>query len=244
MNFIDINCDVGEGFENEAVILPYISSCNIACGGHAGNLTIIDETIKIAIANAVKVGAHPSYPDKENFGRKVIEISHRELKNSLTNQINLIKERLEAHHQKLHHIKPHGALYNEVAKNEELATILVDIVKGYSDIFLYVPYDSVIEKLALKNNIKVKYEAFADRNYNNDLSLVSRGHHNAMIEDVNQVAAHLQLMINEHKVKTITNNKISIQADTYCFHTDTPDAALFIQRVISALEKHQIFVSK
>ena len=204
MFYIDINCDVGEGYENEAAILPYISSCNIACGAHAGSIEIIDKTIKIASAHGVKIGAHPSYPDLENFGRKVLEISAQELKESLINQIDLMVQRLKVQQQELHHIKPHGALYNEVAQNENLAKILVTVVKNYPKALLYVPYRSVIEKLALKNNIKIKYEAFADRNYQDNLALVSRTVQQASIDDANEVAAHVQRMLSQKKVKTIT----------------------------------------
>ena len=156
MIFIDINCDVGEGFDNEEQLFRYISSCNIACGAHAGSLEVIDKTIELAVKNKVKIGAHPSYPDKENFGRKVMPISDEELRLSISNQIDLMQERVGKQQQQLHHIKPHGALYNELAKNEKLATLFVSILKKYdSNYFLYVPYNSVIAKLALQNNIKI-----------------------------------------------------------------------------------------
>jgi UPF0271 protein len=107
---IDINCDVGEGVKNEHLIMPYISSCNIACGGHFGDADSIDKTIQLAIKNNVKIGAHPSFPDKENFGRTLMDISNAFLKNSIQTQINLFLERLSFFNKKLNHIKPHGAL--------------------------------------------------------------------------------------------------------------------------------------
>ena len=171
---IDINCDVGEGIASEHLLMPYISSCNIACGGHFGDVNSIDKTIKLAIKNNVKIGAHPSFPDKENFGRKLIQISDEEFTNSIQKQLNLFLDSLSLFGKKLHHIKPHGALYNAIAIDEKLANLFIDVTRNYlKDAFLYVPYNSVIERIALKNNINIKYEAFADRNYNNDLTLVS-----------------------------------------------------------------------
>jgi UPF0271 protein len=245
MIFIDINCDVGEGFENEAELFPYISSCNIACGAHAGSVKIIDKTIALAIEHNVKVGAHPSYPDKEDFGRKVMAISDEKLAESIENQIDLILDRLSKKKQKLHHIKPHGALYNELAKNEKLAIIFVSILKKYdSTYFLYVPYNSVIAEVAIKNNIKIKYEAFLDRNYNDDLSLVSRVHEKALIKDEYEAFSHVLRMVKVEKIRTISGLEKKIKAATFCLHGDSVNAVHLLKKVSNLLKKEQIFVKK
>ena len=221
---IDINCDVGEGIGNESLLMPYISSCNIACNEHAGSVEIIDEVISLAKKYQVKVGAHPSFPDRENFGRKVMNISDEELQKSLENQINLLIERTALQNVKLYHIKPHGALYNLAAKDKITAQVVVNAIKKTTkNVYLYVPYNSIIEKIALENSIKIKYEAFADRNYNDDLSLVSRSNGNALLTNPKEVIDHISRMI-DGKVKTIQGNLKDIKVDTFCVHGDSKNA--------------------
>ncbi|WP_397445466.1 5-oxoprolinase subunit PxpA [Polaribacter sp. R77954] len=222
---IDINCDVGEGVTNEHLLMPYISSCNIACGGHFGDIITMDETIQLAMKHKVKIGAHPSFPDKENFGRKLMRISNDDLRNSIHTQLDLFLERLAFFNQKLHHIKPHGALYNAIAKDEELATLFINMTKKYlKDVLLYVPYQSKIELVALKNNINIKYEAFADRNYNADGSLVSRTQKNALITDKKAVFEHTFFMAKHCRVKTISGAENKVKVNTFCVHSDTENA--------------------
>ncbi len=222
---IDINCDVGEGMNNEHLLMPYISSCNIACGGHFGDAASIDKTIKLAIENNVKIGAHPSFPDTKNFGRKVMPISDLKLQNSIRKQMDLFLERLDILNQKLHHIKPHGALYNLIAIDEVAAEKFVYSLQNYvKEVFLYVPYNSVIERVALQNSINIKYEAFADRNYTEDLKLVSRNKENAIITAPREVFYHINTMISYGKVKTITGLKKEIKAETFCIHGDNKNA--------------------
>jgi UPF0271 protein len=240
---IDINCDVGEGVANEPLLMPFISSCNIACGGHYGNVETIDKTIQLAIKNKVLIGAHPSFPDKENFGRKILDISHRELQKSLESQLDVCIERLSFYNQKLHHIKPHGALYNLIAVNEKYAKTFINSIHPYSkELFLYVPFHSVIEKVALENNIKIKYEAFCDRNYNIDLTLVSRTQKNALITDADEVFKHLLLMIKKEKVKTVSGIEKRIKADTFCVHGDTVNSLEIVKNISKNLKKEGIQV--
>lgn len=235
---IDINCDVGEGVENEHLLMPYISSCNIACGGHFGDANSIDKTIQLAIENKVKIGAHPSFPDKENFGRRLMQISDEDLKNNIQSQLDLFLERLSLSDGKLHHIKPHGALYNVIAVDEKLATLFIDATRNYlKDAFLYVPYNSVIERVALENNIKIKYEAFVDRNYNDDLTLVSRTNKNALLVDENVVFNHVLNIVKNNKVKTISGLEKEIKTDTFCIHSDTENAIEIVKYVYQNIEK-------
>jgi len=241
---IDINCDVGEGVINEHLIMPYISSCNIACGGHFGDVTSMDKTIALAIEHKVKIGAHPSFPDKVNFGRKLMQMSNDDLRDSIQNQLDIFLERLFSFDVPLHHIKPHGALYNTIAKDEDLAVLFIEITKKYlKDVFLYVPYQSVIEEIALKNNIKIKYEAFADRNYNDDLSLVSRNTPNALLIDEKEVLNHVLFMIKHQKVNTISGLEKEIKADTFCVHSDTKNALEIVRYLNENLKKEGITIA-
>ncbi|QNM85584.1 5-oxoprolinase subunit PxpA [Polaribacter pectinis] len=240
---IDINCDVGEGIENEHLLMPHISSCNIACGGHFGNAETIDKTIQLAIENKVLIGAHPSFPDTKNFGRKVMNISHEALQKSIENQLKLFINRLALVDEKLHHIKPHGALYNLIAVDEKVAKVFLKSIQKYSkDVFLYVPYNSVIEKLAIEKSIKIKYEVFSDRNYNNDLTLVSRNKENALITDKEDVFKHV-LSMYKGKVKTISGELKTIKADTFCIHGDNKNAVSILEYLFEKLKKEGIKIA-
>jgi len=226
MNYtVDINCDVGEGLGNEIDLMPYISSCSIACGAHAGNEQTIIETIKLALQHHVKIGAHPSFPDKENFGRKIIDITPADLQLSIENQIKLVSENAQQLGSKLFHVKAHGALYNLSAVNQEIAQVIINAIKNTEDdVFLYVPYNSVIQDLALKDNLKIKVEAFADRNYNSDLTLVSRKNKNALITNKEILMQHLLKMIIKQKLISVDGVEVKIKADTFCIHGDNPNA--------------------
>ncbi len=242
---VDINCDVGEGVGNEAQLLPFISSCNIACGGHAGDVETIDEVLELAKKHKVYVGAHPSFPDRENFGRKVMEISSRELKVSLEEQILLLKERTEDHGLKLHHIKAHGALYNLTATDRSMAELVVEVVlKCCPDTFLYVPYQSEISEVAKEKGLQIKYEAFADRNYNDDLTLVSRSNNLALIHKKEEVFSHVLNMLKNEKVKTISGKELSIETDTFCIHGDSENAEDLVKYLFDEFKNLQIEVAK
>ena len=230
MRTIDLNCDVGEGIDNEEELMPYISSCNIACGAHAGSVETIDKVISIAQQHRVKIGAHPSFPDRKNFGRKAMDISSDALAVSLIQQIRRVQERLGK--ESLHHIKAHGALYNASVVDHDIAAVIVQAVKKTAlSAVLYVPYHSVIEKLALQHHLTIKYEGFADRNYRDDLRLVPRTQNNAVVTDKEEIINHLLRMVVDRQVKTISGKLISIRAETYCVHGDH-EAALEIVRHI------------
>ena len=243
--YIDINCDVGEGIGNEADLLPLISSCNIACGGHAGDDRSMFLVVKLAKQHGVKIGAHPSYPDKENFGRFSMDIGSTELTNSIRTQINALETILHKEQVSLHHIKPHGALYNDLAKNGALADLFLKAIASYREsAFLYAPPGSVIAKKAVKNDFKVKLEAFADRSYNPDQSLVSRKLPNAVLNDPKIVLNHLVKMVRENKVLTIDGKEAHIEAQTYCLHGDTPNALQILTYLTEELPKQQIYIQK
>lgn len=243
--YIDINCDVGEGIGNEDELMPYITSCNIACGAHAGDEKTMSKVIRLAMQWGVKIGAHPSYPDRENFGRASMEMSEDDLKKSVLSQIRNLVSILSNEGGSLHHIKPHGALYNDLAKDKHLSLVFLDAINGFKNkVFLYVPFKSVIEEEALKMGFKVKREAFADRNYNTDLSLVSRKLPDALIHNPKLVLEHLIRLAKERTVRTIDGTERIILADTFCIHGDTPDAMNILDYLSKELPKHQIKLQK
>ncbi|WP_299364800.1 5-oxoprolinase subunit PxpA [Winogradskyella sp.] len=238
---IDINADVGEGLNNEAHLMPYLSSCNIACGGHAGNLQTMMEVVKLAKAHKVKIGAHPSFPDKVNFGRTVMDMSAADLYTTLKQQIRALQKVLYAERAQLHHIKPHGALYNLAAKDIKTASVIIEVVKSIAlPIQLYVPYQSVIAKQAKNEKINVVYEGFADRNYNPDLSLVSRKNNSAILTDNNEILSHILGMIKHQKLTTVNGEKVAIKASTFCVHGDNKNAIQILKFLKLELPKNDI----
>jgi len=238
---IDINCDVGEGIGNEAELMPYISSCNIACGGHAGDESSMREVVRLAKKYNVRIGAHPSFPDKENFGRKVMNMSCAALFQSLEGQIITLKSIMRKENQQLHHVKPHGALYNLAAVDEEVARVVVEVMKRFHlPLKLYVPFGSVVADIAIKENISITYEAFADRNYNADLTLVSRQKDNALITDPNKIFDHVYRMIRTGKVRTLDGVEVEIKAETFCVHGDNPKAMELVKKLTKELADNNV----
>ncbi len=233
---VDINCDVGEGIDNEEFLMPFISSCNIACGAHAGDVLTIDHVIKLALNDNVKIGAHPSFPDRENFGRVAMEISLAELEESLLSQVSLIKERLQLFGGTLHHVKAHGALYNLSATDEATAQVIVNVMKKVApETTLYVPSNSVIEQIASQSGLKTMMEVFADRNYNDDLTLVSRSEKNAVLTNKEEVIKHISEMIFRKRIKTISGQLIPIKSDTMCVHGDNREAIELVKYINKSL---------
>lgn len=232
MGKIDINCDVGEGLNNEDILMQYIQSCNIACGSHAGDEKQMQNIVALAIKYKVKIGAHPSYPDKVNFGRKTMVMEPDEFKKSIQNQINLLLKILKEQGAALHHIKPHGALYNDLAKSNYLSVEFLDAIMPYKNMVkLYVPYNSAIEKNAIKKGFSIIYEAFADRNYNDDLSLVSRQEKEALITNPKLILQNVLEMVNTQKVTAVSGKKVAIKAATFCVHSDTENAIEIVKEL-------------
>lgn len=226
---IDINCDVGEGLNNEHEIMPLISSCNIACGAHAGSEDILQNVLKLAKEHNVKVGAHPSYPDRLNFGRKIMDITNERLAKSLLDQLKMFKNQAEFLQIPIHHVKAHGALYNVITVNESIARLFTKIVKDtFGKIYMYVPYGSMIENIAKENGMPIIYEAFADRAYNDDLTLVSRAYPYGVITQKEKVLTHVSSMINDSRVKTVQGNFKEIKAQTFCLHGDNRNVIVIL----------------
>lgn len=218
-----INCDLGEGIFNEASIIPFIDVASVACGGHFGDSESIRKTLTLVKEQGKKAGAHPSYPDRENFGRKSLSIQPLQLIDSLKDQIMLFLKIAEEEKLTIDHIKFHGALYNDAAENEELASHLVNFLKlDFDQIPLFVPPHSEIEKAAIEVGLPIRYEIFGDRAYQANYKLVSRSIENSLFTKKNQVYSHLESILNQGKIKTINGEFIPIHADTICFHGDNP----------------------
>lgn len=227
---IDINADLGEGLGNEHLLIPLLSSCNIACGGHAGDVATITSVIKMCLTHNVKIGAHPSFPDKDNFGRVVIDINNKDLEASLIEQITLFQKIAKQQGANVHHVKAHGALYNLLVYDIETSKILVEVVKSInSDLAIYAPYKSVLSEVAIQNGMKVIFEAFVDRNYQADLSLLSRQKANALLINPKEVLQHLLRLVLFNKVKTVEGQEVDIKASTYCIHGDTKNACEMLE---------------
>lgn len=233
---ININCDLGEGIPNEAELFPYIYSCSVACGGHYGDRSTITKTLKEAIKNDVKVGAHPSYPDREHFGRRSLTLSKEVFQRSMQKQLEVYFECLNTLGDNNHHIKAHGALYNDLAKNPELAQWYLEVVKEYNYGALYVPYGSEVAKLAIAQGLEVQYEAFLDRNYLADGSLVPRSHPKALKQDPEAVWQQLQDFLDNGGVTTIEGTWLSLPATTFCLHGDHPKVLIFLKTIHQGLQ--------
>jgi UPF0271 protein len=227
----DLNCDMGEGIGNDELIMPYITSSNIACGYHAGDEKTIQQTIKLAKKYNVSIGAHPSFLDRENFGRTEIKKSPDEIYELVIEQIKLTQKIAIDNNVPLHHVKPHGALYNMAAKDKKLAKAIADAVNDIDEnLILYGLSNSFLISEAKSIGLKTKSEVFADRTYRDDGSLSPRTQPNALIENVDEVMQQVLMMLNG-KVKTVSGKEIPIFAETICIHGDGKHAIEFAKSI-------------
>ena len=229
---IDLNCDLGEGLGNEQDLMPLLSSCNIACGGHAGSVDTMDEAIALAVEQGVRIGAHPSFPDRANFGRVVMDMEPIEIQRSVERQLGLFRERAARQRAPVHHVKAHGALYNLAAADEPVARAVVRAMRSVQDgVRLYAPFASVIERVARDAGVEVVHEAFADRTYHADGNLAPRSHPRALITDPDEVVAHVERMVSRSVVRSVQGSETPIQAQTFCVHGDNPRALDLLNRL-------------
>jgi UPF0271 protein len=216
---IDLNCDIGENIGNDEAVMPYITSANIACGFHAGDSRTMQETVRLAKKYGVNVGAHPSWPDLQGFGRQEMMLPSDEVEALLLYQIGALYAIAKSENVELHHVKPHGALYNQAAKDRDLANAIVRAVKRFSgELILVGLAGSGLIEAGIEVGLKVANEGFPDRNYNPDGTLVSRKQANAIIESREEVAAHALQLIQDG----IMFGKTRVKVDTLCLHGDHP----------------------
>lgn len=229
---IDINCDMGEGLANDEAIMPYITSANIACGYHAGDEELMFKTVKKALENNVKIGAHPSFPDRENFGRTNRTMSPKEVREMVRLQIELLVEIASNLHAEVHHVKPHGALYNMAAKDEELSHAICDAIKLVNpNLTVYGLSGSLFLKVADERGFKVAHEVFADRTYQEDGTLTPRTSSEALILDEELMIKQVLQLIKKQQVTTTSGKIIPLKAETLCIHGDGPNALSFAKRI-------------
>lgn len=249
MKKIDLNSDLGESFglyriDDQDEILTHITSANIACGFHSGDPSVMRETVKKAIEYNVKVGAHPGFQDLAGFGRREMQISPQEAYDSIVYQVGALQGVLSTFNEKMNHVKPHGALYNMAAKDEELAAAIAQAVYDVSpSLILYGLSESKLALAGEKIGLQTAHEIFADRTYQSDGSLTSRILLNSMIADTNTSIEQVLNLINHGKVHTLQDIEISLRAHTVCVHGDSPDALLFIEKIKRALKENQISIS-
>ena len=238
---VDLNSDLGEGAAFDAQIIPLITSANIACGFHAGSSELMDETIKLCKENGIFAGAHPGYPDKENFGRTNMAVTPAQVYDFTLYQLGALGAIAKAQGVKLQHIKPHGAMYNMAAKDRVLADAITDAVNKYdSDLILLALSGSEMINSAKAAGLKYASEVFADRAYEADGSLRARKLEGSMITDENEAISRVIRMIKEGKVTAYTGEDIEIEAHSVCVHGDGDKALDFVRALNSAFKANGI----
>jgi UPF0271 protein len=247
---IDLNCDMGESsdvrrIENDAALMDHVSSVNIACGFHAGDASVMRKTVEAAIEKGVSIGAHPSFPDRANFGRRDMQMSAQEVFDIVLYQVAALKGICEALGGKLHHVKPHGALYNQAAKDAELAAAIVKTVKSIDEnLIFYGLSGSFLISEAEKLGLKTASEVFADRSYQTDGSLTPRSESNALISDSENAVAQVLQMIQTQTVTTANGETIPIKAETVCIHGDGEHALEFARTIREKLIENGIEIRR
>ena len=245
---IDINYDMGEAFgnypmPNDEILFKYISSANIACGFHAGDSTVMEDTVALAIKNGVAIGVHPGLPDLQGFGRREMKISPKEAYQITLYQIGALSGFVKAAHTKLHHVKPHGALYNMAAKDVKLAQAIVDAIHNFdSSLILYGLAGSEMINSAAKIGLKTASEVFADRTYQDDGSLTPRSQSNALITNEKESLVQVLKMVNQQQVMSVNQKIISLKADTLCIHGDGEHAVEFAKTIHQTLKNEGITI--
>jgi UPF0271 protein len=248
MKSIDLNCDMGESFGSrivgdDAAIMPFISSANIACGYHGGDPVVIHNTIKMALQFGVKIGAHPSFPDLDNFGRKEMQVSEDELFDLIVYQVSALLGFAKINSATLNHVKPHGALYNMAARDGSYAMTIAKAVKTIDPNLILVGLAGSKSIEAAKSiGLKTCSEVFADRTYQEDGSLTPRTHPNSLINDPALAVVQVVKMVEQGEVKTINGNTIKVKAESVCIHGDTPGAADYSKAIRRGLEKKGIII--
>jgi 5-oxoprolinase (ATP-hydrolysing) subunit A len=229
MKRVDLNCDLGEGAGHDAELMPLITSANIACGAHAGNLETMIEAVETAAKHRVMVGAHPGYFDLENFGRVERVIAPSEAARLVIMQIEQL---FEVAGSRLRHVKLHGALYNQVSHDAALADAVVsELSRLWPDLILYALAGSVFARAASARGLRVAEEVFADRTYQPDGSLTPRNQANARIEDEDAMVEQVLMMLQRGVVRTTAGTEVPITAETVCLHGDSPHAVAFAGRL-------------
>jgi len=251
---IDVNCDLGESYGHfkvgyDAEIMPFITSANVACGFHGGDPNVMAETVELARRNGVAVGAHPGYPDLMGFGRREMGLSKEEVKNIVVYQVGALEAFAKAAGVELQHVKPHGALYNAAAANEGYSEAVIEALKAIDPkLIMFALANSGLAKMAVEAGLRVAYEVFADRAYNSDGTLVSRGLRGSVIEAPRLVAERAVKMVKEKKVVAVDGRTVEFDGvHTICVHGDTlnaVDLAKYLRKALASAGIELVPVSR
>lgn len=247
---VDLNCDLGEAFGNygfggDQQIIPLITSANVACGFHAGDWNVLNETVELAKQHDVGIGAHPGSPDLQGFGRRNMDISAAEIYNIVVYQLGALQGFCSIHDVKMNHVKPHGALYQMGARNKDIAQAIAQAVYDFDPSLIFVGLsNTLLISEAKAIGLNTASEVFADRRYEEDGQLVSRKEDDAVIADTDEAIQQVLKMVTENKVISRTGKEIDLQADTICVHGDGAHALEFVTQIRKALSKEGISITQ
>lgn len=252
MEKIDLNCDMGESFGAyklgmDDAVIKFISSANIACAWHAGDPSVMNHTVTIAVEHGVGVGAHPGYPDLLGFGRRNMDCTMEELRNYVIYQIGALQAFCNAHGTKMQHVKPHGALYLTAVENEDVARVVAEAIVSVNPDLLYVALagakGELMTRIGQEVGLGVVYEAFPDRAYSPEGTLVSRRQPGAVIKDPQAVSERALRMVKEGVVIAVDGTTIPLEAQTLCVHGDNPKAVDLVRSIRETLEADGVAVT-
>jgi UPF0271 protein len=241
---VDINADLGEGAGHDEELFELISSANIATGFHAGDSDSMHAAVSAAKKHGVAVGAHPSFFDRENFGRKELKISSPEVFDAVAYQLGVFQAIASAVDVQPNHVKPHGALYNMAVRDDKLADAIARAIESIdSKLILFAPDKSELARAGEAHALQIAREIFADRNYLNDGWLVPRTRPDALLRDPKEAAGRVLRMLREHKVRSVEGRDVEVRGETICVHGDTPGAVEFARELRSQLEREGVRIS-
>ncbi|MCY0877872.1 MAG: LamB/YcsF family protein [Firmicutes bacterium] len=240
--YIDLNCDMGEGFGawrmgDDESMMAFVTSVNIACGFHAGDPRIMDQRVYEAKQRGLGIGAHPAFPDLVGFGRRNLAVSYREAFTDVLYQLGALSAFCQRHGVRLQHVKPHGQLNNLAMADTTLAEAIVDAVLAFDAGLILIAYGGELMRLGREKGLTVAFEVYADRAYAADGRLVPRRVPGAVISEPSKVRDRVVRMVTEGTVETIEGQRLAVQADTVCLHGDTPDSVRLAETVREALEQ-------
>ncbi len=240
---VDLNADLGESYGNytigqDSVLMPLLTSAHIACGFHAGDPRVMDATVRLCKRHGVQIGAHPGFPDRVGFGRRVMDITGAEAETDVLYQIGALDAFCRRNEIAMHHVKPHGALYNHAARNREVAKGIASGIASFrSDLLVVCQSGSQMERAALDAGISVAYEGFIDRKYNADGTLASRRLEGTVLHDIEQATDQAIRMLKEGVVIAIDGTKVPMRVDTLCIHGDNPKAVALVTALRDKLKE-------
>lgn len=240
---VDINCDLGEGAGNDAQLMSWVSSANIACGGHAGDEATMRETVRLAKKRGVAIGAHPGFADREHFGRRELALSPAEIVSLVRTQVEALRMIAQGEGAVVTHVKPHGALYNLAARDAVVADAIAEAVAGVdARLWLYGLSGGALLKAGQARGLRVGAEVFADRTYQDDGSLTQRSRPDALVTEVGAAVAQVLRMARDGVVRSVNGRDVAIVADTICVHGDGAHAVEFARELRAALEAAGVVV--